>query len=116
MKLIGSRTEQDFRERLVRSNRSLRERGDPLAAALETAGVDVSNAYVIFWIPEQAEDIYEVLTSADEIVTVELPRGSGEALLARQSLKYYERGCSLQRRIKLAVALDLIASTGPSLP
>jgi NADPH-dependent 7-cyano-7-deazaguanine reductase QueF-like protein len=112
MKLIGSRTEQDFRERLIRSNRSLRERTGPLAAVLETAGVDVANAYVISWIPEQGEDIYDVLTTAGGIVTVELPHDSGEILLARQSLKDYERGCSLQRRIELAVALDLIASTG----
>lgn len=111
MKLIGSRTEQEYRERLVRSNLSLGNSGDRLGSALETVGVDVANAYVIFWIPEQAEDIYQVLTPAGEIVTVELPRYSDEILLLeRRALKDYERGRSQQERIKLAVALDLIAS------
>ena len=110
MKLIGSRTEQDYREKLIRSNLTLRDESDPLAAALRAAGVDVANVYVIYWIPEQDEDLYEVLTPAGEIVTVELPRYSGDILLHRQPLKDYERKCSAQRRIKLAVALELIAS------
>ncbi|WP_257386005.1 hypothetical protein [Tahibacter caeni] len=111
MKLVGGRTEQEYREGLVRSNLSLRNSSSRLGAALEAAGVDVANAYVVFWIPEQAEDIYQVLTPAREIVTVELSRYSDDVLLLeRQSLKDYERGRSQQDRIKLAVALDLIVS------
>lgn len=111
MKLIGSRTEQQMREELLRSNLALRDGSyERLTEALESANVNVARAYVINWIPEQAEDIYAVLVSAGEVVTVEVPRGEGQVLLERDELVKYEDKCSKSQRLKVAVALALLAS------
>lgn len=111
MKLIGSRIEQLFREELIRSNLSLRS-GDnkQLAKALASAKVNVVGAYVLYWIPEQGEDIYRVLVPTSEVLTVELPRDGGPVLLEREGLASYERKCSMSGKIQIAVALDLMAS------
>jgi hypothetical protein len=111
MKLIGSRVEQQMREELIRSNLALQDGSHfRLANALELANVNVVGAYVLNWTPEQAEDIYEVLASAVEVVTVEIPRSEGLALLERESLKAHERKCSKIQRIRIAVALELLIS------
>jgi hypothetical protein len=111
MKLIKSRTEQQMREELVRSNLALQDGSNGrLASALESANVNVTCAYVLNWIPEQAEDIYAVLVSAGEVVTVEVPRVEGQVLLDRDELVKYEVKCSKIQRLKIAVALDLLAS------
>ncbi|GHU22420.1 hypothetical protein AGMMS50243_21940 [Betaproteobacteria bacterium] len=109
MKLIGSRTEQQMREELVRSNLALRDGShDRLVKALELANVNVAGAYVLNWIPEQVEDIYAVLVSVGEVVTVEVPRGEGQVLIDREELVKYEGKCSKIQRLKIAVARDLL--------
>jgi hypothetical protein len=111
MKLIGSLTEQQMREELIQSNLALRDdTNHALRHALESANVNVAAAYVIHWIPEQVEDIYDVLVSAGEVLTVEVPRVEGQILLKRVALATYERKCSKSHRLKIAVALDLLAS------
>ena len=116
MKLIGSRTEQQMREELIRSNLSLQDGSyGRLVSALESANVNVVGAYVLNWIPEQAEDIYAVLVSANEVLTVEVPRGEGEVLLEREELAGYEGKCSKVQRLKIAVAQDLLASRASKL-
>lgn len=116
MKLIGSRTEQQMREELVRSNLSLQDGSYVrLVEVLESANVNVAGAYVLKWIPEQAEDIYAVLVSAGEVVTVEVPRGEGQVLLEREELAEYEGKCSKVQRLKIAVARDLLAARAPKL-
>lgn len=116
MKLIGSPTEQQMREELVRSNRSLQDGSyGRLVDALQSENVNVAGAYVLNWIPEQAEDIYEVLVSAREVVIVEVPRDSGQLLVEREDLVKYEGKCSKIQRLKIAVARELLASRAPSL-
>lgn len=111
MKLIGSRTEQQMREELIRSNLSLRDGSHgQLAKAIESVNVDVAGAYVLHWIPEQAEDIYEILVSASEVLTIEVPRGEGQVLVERRDLAEYQSKCSKNQRLKIAVARDLLAS------
>lgn len=112
MKLIKSHAEQRMREELVRSNIALQDGSyGRLAYALESVGVNAAGAYVLNWIPEQSEDIYAVLVSAGEVVTVEVPRGEGQVLLERETLAKYEGKCSRTQRLKIAVARDLLAST-----
>lgn len=102
-----------MREELVRSNLSLRDGSHgPLIAALKSANVNVAAAYVINWILEQAEDIYAVLVSSNEVLIVELPRGDGQIQLERQELANYRKKCSKVQRLKIAVAQDLLASKG----
>jgi len=116
MKLIGSRTEQRMREDLVRSNLALQDGSyGRLAKALESANVNVAGAYVLHWIPEQGEDIYTVLVSAGEVVTVEMPRGEGQVLLDREEVAEYEGKCSKIQRLKIAVGLDLLVSRASKL-
>lgn len=116
MKLVGSLTEQQMREELVRSNLSLRDGSyGPLIAALESVNVNVAGAYVINWIPEQAEDIYAVLASSNEVLIVEVPRGEGQIELERQDLANYQVKCSKVQRLKIAVAQDLLASRASGL-
>lgn len=116
MKLIGSNTEQQMREELIRSNLALQDGSyGRLADALESENVNVAGAYVLNWIPEQAEDIYAVLVSAGEVVTVEVPRGEGQVLVEREELAKYEGKCSKVQRLKIAVARDLLASRASNL-
>lgn len=110
MKLIRSHREQRIREELVRSNISLQDGSyGQLVEALECANVNVAGAYVLNWIPEQAEDIYDIVVSADEVIIVEVPRGEGQITLEREELAKYERKCSKAQRLKIAVARDLFA-------
>jgi hypothetical protein len=114
MKLIGSRAEQQMREELIRSNLSLQNGSHGrLAEALESANVNIARAYVLNWIPEQAEDIYVVLVPEGEILTVEVPRDEGQVLLERGQLATYEGKCSKVQRLKVAVAKGLLASREP---
>jgi hypothetical protein len=110
MKLIGSRSEQQMRDELVRSNHSLQNgtHGQALVAALESANVNLARAYVLDWIPEQAEDIYDVLVSRDDVLIVEVSRESNEVQLERQSLAVYKAKCSKVQRLKIIVAQDLL--------
>lgn len=109
MKLVGSRTEQQIREELLRSNRALQDgTSGKLANALASANVRVVDTYVLDWIPEQAEDIYVALASANEVVIVEVPRDEGQVLLERVDLAQYKRKCSKIQKLKIAVAMDLL--------
>lgn len=109
MKLIGSRAEQQIREELVRSNLALQDGSySRLATALELADVNIAGAYILNWIPEQAEDIYIVLVSACDVLSVEVPRGEGRILLDREELAEYESKCSKIQRLKVAVARHLL--------
>jgi hypothetical protein len=115
MKLIGSRTEQQLREELVRSKLSLRDVDhDPLAKTLKSAKTDIVEAYVINWIPEQAEDIYEVLVTPSDVMILEIPRGEGEIRIQSQTLADYLIGASKAQRLKIAVAQDLFSIAGSS--
>jgi len=111
MKLIGSLAESLLREQLLRSNAALNDGGeDRLVDALRVETTNVADAFVLDWTAEQAEDIYTVLVSADEIVVVEVPRYDGEVLVERRTLADYRRGCKKSARIKIAVALNLMSS------
>jgi hypothetical protein len=111
MKLIGSLIEGQFRNDLASSNAALQgQESERLRRALLSVGFPPERAYVLDWIPDQAEDIYRVLVSDDCVLTVELPRRGGNPLLRRQALRDYLRKCSKIQRIKVAVALDMLSS------
>jgi len=111
MKLIGSLAEGLLREQLLRTNAALNDGSDDrLVDALRAETANVADAFVLDWVMDQGEDIYTVLVSPDEIVVVEVPRDDGEILVVRRTLADYRRGCRKSARIKIAVALDLLAS------
>ncbi len=111
MHLIGSRTEDEFRKQLAASRSSLIY-GDGearLRTVLLARGADLSRCIVVYWIPEQGEDIYEVLHGAD-VLRIEIPHdGSEEVTVQSEALTDYLRRChGRPQRIKMAVALDML--------
>ncbi|MCO4881780.1 hypothetical protein VOI32_35955 [Paraburkholderia caribensis] len=70
-------------------------------------------AFILEWVPEQAEDIYWVLTSFDEIVKVDVPRWRSNdeepASLQKMDVGTYRRKRhSREVREKLEIALELV--------
>jgi hypothetical protein len=63
---------------------------------------------VVNWIPDQGEDVFDVLHSS-EVLRVEIPHESSEAVVQSESLTDYMTGRhGRPQRIKLAVALDML--------
>lgn len=109
MRLVGSLSEQSFREELSKSWRGLREPGNQLFSILTDRLGSIGSAFVLSWTPDQSEDFYVILVNGGEVVWLEVSRPNGE-VIAFQALdvREYERSLrSRQSRIQLAVALDL---------
>jgi hypothetical protein len=110
MKLIGSLSEQHEREQLVASNLSLRTGDSALARALQAHGVDLATAYILEWIPEQAEDLFVVLTGDRRVVRLEVIRDGGAVVAFDDSpVRAYKPRKRLDR-LRVAVALDLLTA------
>ncbi|NBI31103.1 hypothetical protein [Chengkuizengella marina] len=111
MKLIGSKTEQEFREQLVKSNKSLFEEQEKngLLSTIKRHFPNMKTAYIIRWILEQGEDIYKVLIDDNLITEIELSRydQSIKPIVKTISISKYKQGLSKNKQIKLAVAIDL---------
>jgi hypothetical protein len=74
-----------------------------------------TNLYVVRWIPEQGEDLYDVLVDGTSVAHVEIPRGgAGEAVCQLLSLDDYRRRAASftkQERRKFDLALQLAIRT-----
>jgi hypothetical protein len=114
VKLIGSKTEKEFRELLIKSNYSLfndiKEKG--FLDFLKNHFPEMTSAYIVDWIPEQGEDIYKILINDDLIVEIEKVRETNEtSILNSMSVNDYKKRLSKINQIKLAVAIDLYQSS-----
>lgn len=111
MKLIGSKTEQELREQLIKSNELLLSSLEyrRLLESLSISFSQMRTAYIIDWIPEQGEDIYKILINDSIVAEIELDRNKTEVspIIKTIKLPQYLKGLSKQNQIKLAVALDL---------
>lgn len=111
MKLVGSKTEQDFREVLIESHKLLFEGNtyQELLEELKSNFPQMRTAYFVKHIPEQGEDIYTMLINLDIVATVVIDRFSQNKHIAvgMCSINDYVKGLSKIEQIKLAVALDL---------
>lgn len=111
LKLIGSKTEAETRKQLVESHRSLfnSESKKNLRALLRVSFPWMKTAYVINWIPEQGEDIFEILIDCECIAVVEMDRinPSVGMQIEKISINTYLRGLKKIDQIRLAVAIDL---------
>jgi len=70
------------------------------------------NLYVVRWIPEQAEDSYDVLVDGAIVVHIEIPRdlSGGEILFEKKDVKEYlnsHRHLTKPDRRRLELALEL---------
>lgn len=85
-----------------------------LALAMRRFFPSFVQAFVLYWLPEQGEDIYWVLISPTEIAKIEIPRNQSEierpVTLEMVSVEAYSnRRLSRDARRKLEVGLVLIA-------
>jgi hypothetical protein len=76
------------------------------------------NIYVLRWIPEQAEDLYDVLVDGVTVVHIEVPRGEPEqeTLFETWPVEEYRRtrqSLTKPERRKLELALQLARSLKP---
>ena len=110
MKLIGSKTEREFREELIDSNISLNNESERLNQVLNSTGHELSKSYVLNHIPEQCEDIYVLLISGTYILNVEIDKSDSEVtpIIERVELNDYLRGLSKIHQIQMAVAIGLV--------
>jgi hypothetical protein len=109
-RLIGSKTEDDFRADLTTSRNNLMHATESslLRSILQQRNPDLSQALVIDWIPEQGEDIYEVL-HCSEVLQIEIPHeGTSHSIECVPLETYLRRRLGRPKRIKLAVALDML--------
>lgn len=111
MKLIGSKTEQDIRKQLVKSNELLfkSDENKRLLEVIRSIYPEMKTAYIIDWIPEQGEDIYKLLINDNIILVIELDRLNVEIepIIEFKTIPQYLQGLSKYNQIKLGVALDL---------
>ncbi len=111
MKLTGSKTENEYREELVRSRQALFEdrEFERLLTYLHQYYPDMKTAYIIGWTPEQGEDIYRILINMATIVAIEIDREESQRkpVIESYTLKEYLEGLSKTARLKIAVAVDL---------
>ncbi|AIQ65423.1 hypothetical protein PSTEL_22220 [Paenibacillus stellifer] len=111
MKLRGTLTEQQFKEQLLKFHNSLF--ADPsykrLLQLLQDTYEDFKTAYILYWIPEQGEDIYTILINNKCIAIIELDRHDMqiEPIIQTISIQEYQLRLSKTQQILLAVAQAL---------
>lgn len=102
------------REELVRVSKELCSKDDQSKLGLALRGVlpILDDAFILHWVPEQAEDIYWVLISPTEIAEVELIRNRASEA-EPVSLKVIDVAMFLRRHLprevkeRLEIALEL---------
>jgi len=111
VRLTGSKTEQEFRDTLIKSHTALFKGNsyETLLQVLKTNFPQMKTAYFIKHIPEQGEDLYTILVDLDTIAKIEISRYSEdeEPIVEINSINDFKIGISRVEQIKLAVALDL---------
>lgn len=110
MILIGSKTEQTYRDTLLKYKRELFDgQYKNLLLILQKRIPDLKTAYFINHIPEQGEDSFTILVNDNIIAYVERKVESNfeEVVIELSSICEYEKGCGKQQKIKLAVAMNL---------
>ncbi|KKO51628.1 hypothetical protein [Paenibacillus sp. DMB20] len=111
MKLRGTLTEQAYREELKNSkyylfnDSSMRRFLDIIRRTFPA----MKTAHILFWTPEQGEDIISFLVDTDTVIKIELDRSDEaiEPIVDVYPIEFYLKGLSKINQIKIAVALDL---------
>ncbi len=111
MKLTGTKTENEYRERLISSQNKLLNDACfcRLLEVLKANNSDIKTAYIIRHTTDQSEDIFRVLVNGNSVNLIELDRldESIKPIFESMSVTEYKKGLSKQSMIQLAVALDL---------
>jgi hypothetical protein len=109
MKLLGTRTEEEFREQLLKSSDSLLNGEYAKVGALLMAQFpELRTVFALGHTPEQDEDLFLLLINTDTLVSVDVDRRTGTASFRRHlDLDEYVKRLSQMKRILFAVAVDL---------
>ncbi|WP_124905640.1 hypothetical protein [Burkholderia sp. Bp9004] len=106
-----------MRSQLIERSANLlsNDNSDALGVALRRFFPGLKHAFVINWIPDQAEDIYWVLIGQMSIAQIEIVRGDGAnsyppKLRMVELSTYQNKRHSRDVRERLAMALELIKS------
>ena len=110
IRLIGSKTEDECRDELMRLNEVLQKPEFGLKKALEAAGHETKHACVLQCIPEQGEYFHTILIDRSYLIEIEIDKYDSLQLplLDKIELKSYQHGLSKINQIRLAVAMDLV--------
>jgi hypothetical protein len=111
MKLIGSKTEKEMKEILIKGHTALfnDQPYSRILTLLRENILNIKTAYFLDHIPEQGEDIYTMLINQDVIVSFEMSRYDLKLISTVKiaSVKDYKKRLSKINQIRLAVAIDL---------
>ena len=82
-----------------------------LRNALKSAHPNFTGGCVLHWTPDQGEDIFLVLVSESQIISVELDRQNSTLppVVEYISVTEYKRGLKKSNQIKLATALSVLS-------
>lgn len=111
MRLNHTMTEKSYRDELLSSQKylTLDKKGLRITGALRARYPEMSSAYILKCIPDQAEDFYEIIVDGKSIVLLEVDRLNVDAELIVTELDFnsYRSDLSKTNRIKFMVAVDL---------
>ncbi|WP_342563162.1 hypothetical protein NST84_27090 [Paenibacillus sp. FSL R7-0345] len=112
MRLRGTLTEQAFRKELQASKARLFNDISMLRFLhiLKETFPAMKTAYILYWIPEQGEDIITFLVDTDSVITIELDRydySISPIVNVHPIEEYLCKGISKINQIKVAVSMDL---------
>ena len=111
MKLIGSKTETEFRCSLTASHirHFSSDSNTSLKSYLRSQNIPFEKAYILNEIPEESTEYYSILISGSTIITVEIDKCTTQNcnIQSTIALKHYLVGLSKIEQIKLFVAKEL---------
>ena len=109
MKLIGSKTETEFRDSLIISHNHYLSSDSDLKSYLRTQNIPFGNAYILNVIPDQTSDYFLILISGSKVITVEIDKydTSNNNIQNSIEFKQYLVGLSKGEQIKVFVAKEL---------
>ena len=111
MKLIGSKTETEFRNNLTDSHiqHFSDDSNSSLKSFLHSQNIPFKKAYILNEIPEESTDYYSILVSGCTVITVEIDKCTTQNCFVYNTtdLKKYLVGLSKMEQIKLFVAKEL---------
>lgn len=111
MKLKGTITEQEYRKELQASKIRLfnDESMCRFLSIIKESFPAMKTAYILYWIPEQGEDIITFLVDTHSVITIELDRFDQQIdpIIEVYPVESLLKGRSKMHQIKIAVALDL---------
>jgi len=111
MRLNQTMTEKSYRDELLSSREILNSdvKGLRIMSALRVSYPEMSSAFILKHIPDQAEEFYDIMIDGKSIVSVEANRLSTDVDLIVTELDFdsYWSDLSKTNRIKFMVAIDL---------